>query len=277
MKIYLLDVKTYEYLEQVYEEQYAEVFSNFERARDYGIEFIKKQFKNYCKDNNKSIEQGIKNENIDIDFRIVEEDIEYAEKFNKTIDLFDNIENLLIYEPTHKEYIMDYNGRITDICIRYLVNQKDTHRKNSLYLKPNDLLKNAGTKFKVGDFVKIIKSGEDDITYKFYPKYSDIYVVRYLPRQIKGQKYLRNTYALSEIIDDDFAPGIYTNEFHEEQIENYDKEVKENSPIDVLRKIFINEIKVDSKTWNNLKCGIISLKEIDKNKDMYYKKILKLN
>ena len=280
MKTYLLNAKTYNYLDKVIEEDYVEIFSNFERAKEYGLEFINKTLDFYCKNKNKSIKQCLKDENIAIDFRITEEDIEYAESFDKQIGITDEIEKYLIYEPTHKEYILDYTGKTTDICIMYLPNQNEVRGHNHLYMKPNDLLENAGTKFKVGDLVQIIEYNareEDDITYSEYPEYSDIYVVRYLPRRCDGQKYLRNTYALSEIKDEERAPGIYTHEFHEEQIAKYDKEIEENSPIDVVRKIYMNELKIDWETWNKLKNGEISFRDIDKNSSNYYKKVLKLD
>jgi len=280
MKTYLLKVKTYNYLDRVTEDDYVEIFSNFERAKEYGLEFINKTLDFYCKNKNKPIKQCLKDENIAIDFRIIEEDIEYAEKFDKQIGITDEIEKYLIYEPTHKEYILDYTGKITDICIMYLPNQKEIRGHNHLYMKPNDLSENAGTKFKIGDLVQITQYNareEDDLTYSEYPEYSDIYVVRYLPRRCDGQKYLRNTYALSEIKEEDRAPGIYTHEFHEEQIAKYDKAIEENSPIDVLRKIYINEIKIDWETWNKLKNGVISFRDIDKNQSNYYKKVLNLN
>ena len=277
MKIYLLQVKTYDYIDET-EDEYIEIFRTFERAKCYGLEFLNQKLESYCKDLNKSIKQALKEEKIDYDFKIIEEDIEYAEDFNRALDICEEIEELLIYEPTHKEFILDYTGEITNICIRYFPNQKETKWRNCLYLKPNDLLPKAGTKFKVGDLVKIIKPNSrlEDISYEHYSEYSDVYVVRFLPRRIENQKYLRNTYALSEIKDDNYAPGIYTWEFHEEQIAEYDESIKENSPIDVLRKIIKKEIKISRETWEKLKNGTISLREEDKNKSNYYKKVLNL-
>lgn len=278
MKPYLLIVKTYNHMEEDgYEEELIEMFSSFDRAKEFGLEFLKKNLGYYCKDTNKSIKQYLEDEQIDFDFRIIEEDIEYAEKFDKELDFLDEIEKLLIYEPTHKEYVLDYTGEITNIVISYLANQKEKFG-HSLYMKPNDLLENAGRKFQVGDLVKIVKPNMrlEDLSFEHFPTYSDIYVVRYLPRRIEGQKYLRNTYALAEIKDEDYAPGIYTKEFHEEQIALYDGEIEEDSPIDVLRKIIKKEMKVDRETWDKLKNGVISLREKDKDNNNYYKKVLNL-
>lgn len=277
MKTYLLDVKTYDCIDKT-ENEYIEVFKNFEKARNYGLEFLNKELEFYCKDINKSIKQALREEKIDYIFRITEEDIEYAENFNQKLEVFEEIEKLLIYEPTHKEFILDYTGEITNICIKYLSNQKETIGRNSLYLKPNDLLPDAGTKFKVGDLVKIVKQKLmiDDISYSYYPEYSIVYVVRSLPRRIKGQKYLRNTYALSEIKNNSISSGIYTWEFHEEQIAKYNGKIEENSPIDVLRKIIKKEIKVNREIWYGLKNGTISLRQQDKDKSNYYKKVLNI-
>lgn len=281
MKIYLLSTKVYNYAKDELEDEYSEVFSSFERAKEYGLEFVNKNLSYYCKNKNKSIEQCIKDEKVDFDFRIIEEDIEYAEKFDKQIDyFFAEIEDYLVYEPTHKKYILDYKGNVTDICLMYLPNQKEVLSYNHLYMKPGDLDKDAGTKFKVGDIVKLAKTKArylDDYTYHDYgATYSELYVVRYLPRRVEGQKYLRNTYALAEILDEDYAPGVYTKEFHEEQIAKYEGEVEENSPLDILRRIFTNQLEVDDETWSKLKYGMISFREQDKNNSNYYKKRLKL-
>ncbi len=279
MKTYLLIVKVYDYETEtdIDEDEYTEIFSNFEKAKEYGLNFINQKLNLYCKDKNKSINQCIKDKLVDYDFKIIEEDIEYAEKFDKTLEIFEEIEELLIYEPTHKEYILNHLGKITNICIRYLPNQKESLGQNTLYLKPNDLLESAGTKFKIGDLVKIIEPNKKlkDLSYYDYHGNNNICVVRYLPRRIEGQKYLRNTYALSEIDDENYAHGIYTWEFHEEQIALYDGPIEDNSPIDILRKILKKEIKINTETWNQLKYGQISLREQDKNQSNYYKKVLK--
>ena len=279
MKTYLLLAKVYNYGTDIIEDEFKEMFSDFKRAKEYGLLFIIKKLSSYCKYSNKSLKQCIKDNLIDYDFRIVEEDIEYAEKFDKKIDILEEIENLLIYEPTHKEYILDYTGEITNICIKYLPNQREMIGHNHLYIKPNDLLENAGKKFKVGDIVKITKFNERDTDLSYYNynnEAENIFVVRYLPRRKEGQKYLRNTYALSNIKNNGYAPGIYTWEYHEEQISLYDGEIKENSPIDVLRKIIKNEIKINEETWDRLKNGLISFREQDIKEDNYYKNILKL-
>ena len=39
MKTYLLNVKTYNYTDEM-EDEYIEVFNNFERAKNYGLEFL---------------------------------------------------------------------------------------------------------------------------------------------------------------------------------------------------------------------------------------------
>jgi len=254
------------------------MFREFERAKEYGIERIQREFGLWCKEEKMSIQKCIQEEILDYTFTILEEDLEYSEKYAKQVDWLAEIEEYLVDEPTHKEYVLDYLGNVQDIVLSYLPNQKDVRGQNRLYLKPGDLLPEAGKKFKVGDFVKITKPNArmEDLTYSHYPEYSEVYVVRYLPRRKKGQKYFRNTYALAEIKDEDYAPGIYTWEFHEEQIEKYDKPVEENSPIDVVRKIITKELAIDQETWNKLKNGVISFRKKDTKNPNYYKTILKL-
>ena len=57
MKTYLLNVKTYDYIDET-EDEYIEVFSNFERAKNYGLEFFNKELQFYCKYINRTIKQA---------------------------------------------------------------------------------------------------------------------------------------------------------------------------------------------------------------------------
>ena len=82
MKTYLLEVKTYNSIDKT-EEEYIEIFSTFERAKSYGLEFLDQELESYCKYLNKSVQQALKEEKIDYDFRIIEEDINYAESFKQ--------------------------------------------------------------------------------------------------------------------------------------------------------------------------------------------------
>lgn len=276
MKIYLLKEEVYKNGEL--QDEYVEVFSSFERAKEFGLERITKELSRSSKEERKSIEQCIEEEILDYTFYITEEDLEYAKQYTKQIEWKEEIEEYLTDEPTHKEYVLDYLGNVQNIILRYLPNQKEVITNNFLYMKPKDLLPEAGTKFQVGDVVTITKPNArmEDLTYFHYPEYSEMYVVRYLPRRKQGQKYLRNTYAVCEIRDEDYAPGIYTKEVHEEQIEKYEGNIEENSPIDVLRKILRKEVDIDQETWNKLKYGVISLRPKDTKKPHYYKTVLKL-
>lgn len=260
------------------EEDKIDIYSSYEKAKEEGLKFLTRKLNCYSSEVNKTIADCIKEGALYYEFKIIEKDVSYAEKFDKKIEIFDKIEKLLIYEPTEKEYLLDYKGKVKDIVLEYKSKNNHLLAQNHLYMKPNDLKKEAGTKFKVGDLVKIVKPSitGGDLAYCYYPEYSKVYVVRFLPRRVEGQKYLRNTYLLSEIKDEDFAPGIYTWEFHEEQLKKYEGKIKENSPIDVLRKIILGEIKVDKDTWHKLKNGIISFRDKDKDKNNYYKKVLNL-
>ena len=62
MKTYLLIVKVYDYETEtdIDEDEYTEIFSNFEKAKEYGLNFINQKLNLYCKDKNKSINQCIK-------------------------------------------------------------------------------------------------------------------------------------------------------------------------------------------------------------------------
>ena len=97
MKIYLLNIKTYDYTDDT-ENEYVEIFSNFERAKKYGLEFLNKELQLYCKYLDCSIDEALESEKIDYDFRIVEEDLEYDGNVeeNSPIDVLRKILSLKI-------------------------------------------------------------------------------------------------------------------------------------------------------------------------------------
>ena len=249
--VYLLKVKIYFYFEKKQSEK-VEVFSSYEKAKNSGILFMKKEIENFYKDCNKTIDELISEHTLGYEFSIIEENLQYAENFTRELDFLEDIENILDLEPTHKEYVLDYKGNILNIGLEYKVKQEDPKFLSSIYITEKDLLKEAETKFKIGDIVKVTKRNENLAYYEYY-NYSDLYVVKHIPKKNTNQKYIKNTYGLSEISSYDFAPGIYTKGFHEEQLEKYKGKIEENSPIDFLSKILKGDIKIDNKNWKKLK------------------------
>ena len=263
MKTYLLEVKTYNSIDKT-EEEYIEIFNTFERAKSYGLEFLDQELESYCKYLNKPIQQALKEEKIDYDFKIIEEDINYAENFKQKLEFHEEIEELLIYEPTHKEFILDYTGEITNICIRYLPNQKETKGRNCLYLKSNDLLPNAGTKFKVGNLVKYnnsIKENSpiDDLKKIIKKEIRDNYdlinstAIRDYCRKIK---YQFNTEELAVLVYRNKTMDIFEKiSKYQDLIDNYpDMEVIERincEHYDSVKVMLKNEIERNKKTYED--------------------------
>lgn len=119
-------------------------------------------------------------------------------------------------------------------------------------IEPEDEMKEAGTKFKIGDIVTVKENKYEDDRY-YDPE--RLYVVRYLPRREEGQLYFRNTYALIS----NYHEGLFTFEWHEKEIEKYEGTVDNNSAIGILQKIVKGELKVSQELWDDLKIGKILL------------------
>lgn len=220
----------------------SEVYSSLDNAVKNGIDILDRKMK-------------VENiEDFDYTFEIVEiNDLEYAEKFNLVKKSFEEYVKANI-APTHITYQLDYKGNIINTKIEYRINQREN--LNSIIMFPHDFEKDAGTHFKIGDIVKV-KNNEDNELVK-----DKLFVVRYLPRKIEGQKYFKNTYALISYYDEKDFKGLFTFEFYEKDIEKYKGKIQDNSYILTLQKIINGDLQISKGLWKDLKNGIIPLEEI---------------
>ena len=114
--------------------------------------------------------------------------------------------------------------------------------------------KNAGTKFKIGDIVKIKNC---DRNYDFKDK---LHVITGVPHKEKGQEFFRNTYDVI-VNHNSYDEGCHVDAFNENELELYAQKLPKDSPLIFLSKYFKGEIKLKNIKWTDIECGNITLIE----------------
>jgi hypothetical protein len=255
-------------------EHFSNVYTNYDKALEDGKKFLEKNvtfvFTNgeYNIKNREipSIDELFSIERVWYEFNIEEiEDIEYAENFN--IKLVPNEAYLeQNIKPTHKVYHLDYKGNIESIDIQYRASDKE-HPYGRISMKPDDFKKGAGEKFKIGDVVTVKKDEYRSMDSETYVG-KRLYVVRWLPKRVKGSIYFENTYALIS----NYYDGLFIHGERENNIEKYEGKIAPESPIGFLQRIIKKEVTVTEEIWNDMKIGKILLDDRSNYKELLKKK-----
>ena len=210
MNIYLLKCSIMSLRDQ-YEVHFENVYSTLEIAKQRGMDYLETKLREYYND---SFDNGCpkgkeltKDELFDLsviyDFEVTEFDPARADSIDKLE--FDFL-TAYTHKPSHIVYSYDYNGILIYVEAQY----KTTHHKGygiNFVMKPSDFEIDAGTKFKVGNIVKI-KQNRD----KYFTNYEmedRLHVVTQVPKKQEGQKYFENRY---DVITNH---NIYDNGCHE--------------------------------------------------------------
>lgn len=261
MNIYLLKCSVFLDNEEWHRE---EVYSSLERAKKKGLEYIETEFREYY---DRIFDNGTpKGKELTLDelfelsgmydISITEFDPYEADKIEK----FDyEYDEYFLHEPTHKIYSYDYKGEFIGMEVQY----KTIHHKHhgiNVYMQPSDFKEGAGTKFKVGDIVKINS--------KNYDLYDRLHVITFVPKKKKGQKYFENIY---DVITNhnQFDNGCHVDSFREDELELYNGKLEEDSPILFLSKIYKEEIKISPKKLSDLKVGNIALNDAPSFREIF--------
>lgn len=268
MKLYLLQVTMFDYENtNINVEPNSNIYSSFERAKKEGLKELKIRIEQIEKDLKMKFEKMLEEEKLNYDFRITEiDDLEYAEKFDIEYNFLDK-DKYNKLDPTHKEYELDYKGNIIRIYYEYRYKNALWKTKKSIELYPEDFEEGASEKFKIGDIVKLKNNLEKENKY-IDDNVNRLYVVRYLPRKFKGEKYFENKYALISLYENDLKNKIknkwgnkelFTFEYFEKDIEKYTGVIKKDSEYDLLSRIIKGNIKVNREYWNKIKVGMLPL------------------
>lgn len=265
MKLYLVQVEIFDlYNENIIFDTspYCNVYSSFEHAKKEGLQHFEKTINEIQESQSKTFCELLKEEEIDYIFDITQIDnLEYAENFDINYDSYP-IEEYNKLEPTHKVYHLDYYGNILYIMYEYRYKNALVDTKKMIELYPEDLEEKASEKFKIGDIVKL--KHDLEVTDKNMDDNTDrIYVVRWLPRKFKGEKYFENKYALISFYDTDYNKWgnkeLFTWEYWEKDIEKYTGVIEKASEYDLLSKIVKGDIEITRNFWNEIKIGMTAL------------------
>ena len=237
MKIYLLQV------ECIFEEKehYENVYLTKEKAIKEGKEWLEKVFREQYK----SIFDEDEKDNIP---KLTHEQL-FKQKaiydFNVT-EFYPEIE-----EPLKIIHNYDYDGNEIYISRNY----KGQRKEKNIVMRYEDYInKNAGTKFKIGDIVKIKNC---DRNYDFKDK---LHVITGVPHKEKGQEFFRNTYDVI-VNHNSYDEGCHVDAFNENELELYTQKLPKDSPLIFLSKYFKEEIKLKNIKWTDIECGNITLNE----------------
>lgn len=268
MKVYKLELEIMFALED--NQFYSNVYSTMEKAIEEGKYNLEKRMRDFYTNgyqmkgqDNITTDKLFSIERADYIFKVVELEIEYAENFNTNL----TCEELWKVKPTHIEYYYDYKGELESKHIQWKVKQRTL--KEEIRMNKEDLVKGAGTKFKVGDIVIVNSEFDKNLTYK------KLFVIKSVPTKIDGIEYFKNRYKVISTYDREaLLSGIFTLEYNENELRKYDKKIKHNSPINLLQRIILGDISVSHEMWQDMENGVVSFDERI-NYQEYLREVLK--
>ena len=114
--------------------------------------------------------------------------------------------------------------------------------------------KMAGTKFKIGDIVKI-KNKDNNYVFK-----DKLHIITEIPHKKENQRFFKNTYDVI-VNHNSYDEGCHIDVFNENELELYTGKLPEDSPLIFLSKNFKGEIKLKNIKWTDIECGNITLNE----------------
>ena len=267
MKIYLLKVECYFDEEEHYENVYSTKDKAIKEGKERLEKIFKKQYKSYFDDDDEkneipelTYEQLFKLKAI-YDFSIIEYD-------PQIVDELDRLEKLPIIEEYYKDdlysaeieplkiiHSYDYNGNEIYISGQYAFNYKGQRIERKIMMNYEDYNNPlAGSKFKIGDIVKIKKCNKN---YDFEDK---LHVITEIPHKKENQKFFRNSYKVI-VNHNSYDEGCHVDVFDENELELYTEKLPEDSPLIFLSKYFKGEIKLENTKWIDIECGNITLNE----------------
>lgn len=266
MKIFFLQVMSYFNKEEHYEN----VYLNKKRAIKEGKEWLKKlrnQYKDMFDDNN-----GIE----EFDFEITEFDPEENEESYdiKNIPVVKDYDIYDLYcaelNPLKIIHSYNFNGKEIYISGVYIFKYKGKRKERTITMKYKDYINpNAGTKFKIGDIVRIKKYQDSHNNYAFKDK---LHVIKDVPHKKENQEFFSNTYKVV-VNHNSYDEGCHVDIFNENELELYTGKLSDDSPILFLSDFLKEKMKIKNISWNDLECGKIVLNENKSFRDVIGKTV----
>ena len=255
------------------ETHYENVYSKKDIAIQEGIKKLEDLFRDEYKsmfeeDEEKNIPKLNREELFKLraiyDFTITEYNPEYVDSLNdanslpiiKDFDLYGLYSTEL--KPAKIEHVYDYDGKEIYISAIYIFNYNGKRRESKIMMNYEDYINpKAGTKFKIGDIVRIKENIRRYDDYNFANK---LHVIAEIPRKKEGQKFFNNTYK-AIVNHNSYDEGCHIELFNENDIELNKEELPYNSPLIFLSKYLKGEIILNKINWSDIEYGRVVLNE----------------
>lgn len=266
MKIYFLQVECC--FDE--EEHYENVYSTKDRAIKEGKKWLdkifRKQYESFFDDDGKNNIPELTHEQLFklkaiYNFNVTEYDPKIVDESDilEKLPIVEDFDSYGAYsteiEPLKIIHSYDYDGNEIYISGYYVFNYKNQRNEKRIMMCYEDYNNpSAGTKFKIGDIVKIKNY---DNNYDFRDK---LHVITGVPHRKDNQRFFRNTYDV--IVNyNSYDEGCHVNVFNENELELYTEKLPKDSPLIFLSKYFKGEIKLKNIKWTDIECGKITLNE----------------
>jgi hypothetical protein len=209
----------------------------------------------YCTrdENCLTLEDFIEDDKVEYDFAIMEIDLDLLKTSELQIPLYSQ------QKPPHVRYEYDFQGEL--LRRNWVYYQEhfeqggwpyyfDLSWETSIWRqnREGDDLPEAGTKFKVGDFVRLRRPMRERHYQHRRADTEQVFVVRYTPRRDDKGQLLENTYQLETVTERGEHLSTYDLTFdypcqgiHESELVLHDDKVAVDSPLHFLRRIFLGE------------------------------------
>ena len=226
-----------------------DVFSSVEKAVAAGKEILAWHLE--------LIKEALQEDDCTVD-EIANEDVKYTfqvEEFDTDTERAD----YSIGWSEHIEWNYNYKGELID--------RFEMHYSFGYERLPGDEKEDAGTHFETGSFVTVIDEKRWDRDNAYYDKENGaVYVVAGQPGKRSSWKHpdaWENVYCLNYI---DTWNCLTHTHIHERDLKLYEGEISEESPLWVLRKIALGELKVSEEMGQNIWEGTILLDDPTRQK-----------
>lgn len=251
----------------------SDILFTHKQAHEKGVDYLRSSIhrlyetSDYCahEEDSLTIEDFIKDRQVYYRFTVLEIDL-------KTLNTYDYRNSInrpkwcLANRPPHLEYSYDLDGNLID-CNYVYYNHRGgidfTYPVSYIKCRPGDELPDAGTKFKEGDLVRLIRPCYSN-GYRMQLDTEQVFVVCGEPKRDKNGALIENTYMIETVSDSgeylwDFDFGYPFQCIHENELQLYDEELPEDNPLRFLQRIYLGEFEYDNIV-SKMENGEISLR-----------------
>ncbi len=234
---------------------HADLFLSLEEARGKGREYLNKAVQNlykasdYCtgEKDGLTMEDFIKDKMVCYHFTVTEIDLELLQKYNPRKKFADIMP--AVYHPKnrppHTEYTYDLNGEL--LWRNYEYRDESMYACSYLHVREGDERPDAGTKFKPGDLVQLVRP-LSTFGYDIKSDTEQIFVVAGEPRRDNHGTLVENTYHIETILKDgtylwDLDFGYPFQGIHECELQLCNAELPPSNPLVFLQKLWRGEFE----------------------------------